>query len=134
MITSLLRVILFFSAILISLWILIKIGKAKAKVEDSLFWILFSFILIVLSVFPQIAYWLSDVLGVQSPVNFIFLAILFVLILKIFRLSILISKLEDRQQDLIQRYAIEHTAHDDTGIKERDNTEKTKPSEETGSS
>lgn len=127
MITSLLRIILFLSAVLISLWILIKIGKEKAKVQDSLFWILFSFILIILSVFPQIAYWLSDKLGVQSPVNFIFLAVLFVLIVQIFRLSILISKLESRQQDLIQRYAIDHVAHDSAQKKECDGAEKQNP-------
>ena len=112
MLTNVLRIILFLASVSISLWILIKIGKAKAKVEDSLFWILFSFILIVLSVFPQIAYWLSDMLGVQSPVNFIFLTILFALIIKIFRLSIRVSHLESKQQDLVQRYAIDHIAHD----------------------
>lgn len=124
MITSVLRAILFLSSILISLWILIKIGKAKAKVEDSLFWILFSFMLIVLSVFPQIAYWLSGILGVQSPVNFIFLAMLFALILKIFRLSIRVSQLESRQQDLVQRYAVDHTVYNGARVKECDGTEK----------
>lgn len=124
MLTSVLRVILFLGSVWISLWILIKIGKERAKVEDSLFWILFSFMLIVLSVFPQIAYWLSGMLGVQSPVNFIFLAILLALILKIFRLSILVSQLESRMQELVQRYAIDHIARDGTQIKGCDGEEK----------
>ena len=108
MLSNVLRVFLFLASVFISLWVLRKIRKAKAKVEDSLFWILFSFMLIVLSLFPQIAYWLSGMLGVQSPVNFVFLAVLFAMILKIFRLSIRVSQLESKQQELVQRYAIDH--------------------------
>ncbi len=107
MLTNVLRVFLFLASVFISIWILRKIRKAKAKVEDSLFWILFSFMLIVLSLFPQIAYWLSGLLGVQSPVNFVFLAVLFAMILKIFRLSIRVSQMESKQQELAQRYAID---------------------------
>lgn len=124
MLTSVLRIVLFLGSVWISLWILIKIGREKAKVEDSLFWILFSFMLIVLSIFPQIAYWLSGLMGVQSPTNFIFLVILLALILKIFRLSILVSQLESKVQELVQRYAIDHIAHGSTQIKECDDAEK----------
>lgn len=107
MLSNVLRAFLFLASVWIALWILRKIRKAKAKVEDSLFWILFACMLIVLSLFPQIAYWLSGLLGVQSPVNFVFLAVLFAMILKIFRLSIRVSQLESKQQELVQRYAID---------------------------
>lgn len=89
-----------------------------AKIEDSVFWVFFSFMLILLSLFPQIAYWLAGVLGIQTPVNFIFLSILFALILKIFKLSLRISQLESKQQDFVQRYAIDHVEEDDRRMEE----------------
>lgn len=108
MLSFVLRSILFLTSIGITLWMMYKIRKSKAKTEDSIFWLFFSFVLVVLSVFPQIAYWMSDLLGIQAPVNFIFLAILFVLIVKIFMLSVHVSRLESKLQDLVQRYAIDH--------------------------
>lgn len=108
MLSTVLRIILFLASVGITLWIMFKIRKAKAKVEDSVYWIAFSFMLIVLSLFPQIAYWLSGILGIQAPVNFIFLMILFAMIIKIFKLSLRISQLESKLQDFAQRYAIDH--------------------------
>lgn len=107
MVTPVLRTILFLASVFITLWIMYKIRKSKAKIEDSIFWVLFSFALIILSLFPQIAYWLSGVLGIQTPVNFIFLTILFALIVKVFRLSLRVSQLESKQQDFVQRYALD---------------------------
>lgn len=118
MLTRVLRISLLLASIIISAWILYKIRKAKAKVEDSLFWIFFSFMLIILALFPQIAYWLSDLLGIQTPVNFVFLAILSAMILKIFRLSLRISQLESKLQDLVQKYAIDKLEQEDAQKRE----------------
>ena len=50
-----------------------KIRKSQLQIEDSIFWLVFPAALVVLSIFPDIASWAADQLGVQSPVNFIFL-------------------------------------------------------------
>lgn len=118
MLSVVLRTILFLASVAITLWVMHKIRRSMAKIEDSVFWVLFSFMLIVLSLFPQIAYWLSGVLGVQSPVNFIFLIILFAMIVKIFKLSLRISQLESKQQEFVQRYAMDHREDVDSQMKE----------------
>lgn len=118
MLSPVLRTILFLASVCITLWIMYKIRKSMAKIEDALFWIFFSFMLIVLSLFPQIAYWLSELLGIQTPVNMIFLAIIFALIVKIFKLSLRISQLENKQQDFVQRYAIDFAEDADPQRKE----------------
>ena len=57
-------------------WILRKIRKSQVRIEDSVFWLLFSLGLILLSLFPQLASWAANLIGVVSPVNFVFLSII----------------------------------------------------------
>lgn len=72
---------------LLTLWYTArKIRKSQLQIEDSIFWMAFPAALVILSVFPGIATWAAKMLGVQSPVNFIFLAVIFILIVKIFSL------------------------------------------------
>lgn len=70
------------------------------------FWMAFPAALVILSVFPGIATWAAKMLGVQSPVNFIFLAVIFILIVKIFSLSLRISQLDTKIRTLTQEIAI----------------------------
>lgn len=51
-----------------------------------------------MSIFPQAVSRRTAVIGVQSLVNFAFLTIIFVLILKLFRLSIKLSQIESKLQ------------------------------------
>lgn len=76
-------------------------------IEESLFWIGFSFMLILFSIFPQIVFKMSDMVGTQSPSNFIFLFIIFVLIVRMFQMSMKISQLEAKFKDLVARMAID---------------------------
>ncbi len=82
------------------------IRKAAVRIEDSIFWILFSFLLIILSAFPGIAFFLSDVLKVQSPINLVYLVIIFVLIVNQFYMTLKISRMMIRQKELIQQIAL----------------------------
>ena len=101
-----LRVSLLVMCILTFAYVRRKIRKSQMQVEDSLFWIGFSSVLVVLSIVPDIAYWAADILQIQSPSNFVFLVVLFLLMMQIFLLSIKVSRLENRLKNLIQIYAI----------------------------
>lgn len=105
--TITLRIVLLLASVLNCVWIIQRIRKAQAKIEDSVFWILFSGLLVCMSIFPQIITWGAAITGVYSPVNFVFLAIIFVLIVKLFRMSIRISQLESKLQTFVQTYAID---------------------------
>ena len=50
----------------------------------------------VLGIFPEVTYWLTRKLGMLSPANLIFLVIIFLLLVKVFSLSMLTSQLEDK--------------------------------------
>lgn len=103
-----LRVFLILFSILTCHWVLRNIRRSKFKIEDSVFWIAASGFLVIISLFPQIVEWATDLLGIISPSNLVFLAVIFILILKIFQLSLRISQLESKLQSLVQSYAIEH--------------------------
>lgn len=104
--TLVLRLVLILTPIATCVWILSRIRKSKMKIEDSVFWILFSFLLVVMGIFPQLVGLGARITGVQSSVNFVFLSIIFILILKMFRMSMKISCLENKLQTFVQIYAI----------------------------
>lgn len=91
-----LRIGLLFAALITVIWILRKIYKCKVKLGDAIFWVCLSAILAVFGIAPKVAYVLADILGIQAPVNFIFLFMLALLIEKLFTLSIKVSQLEDK--------------------------------------
>lgn len=91
-----LRVFLLVAAVFTAFWILRKIRRMKVKMEDAIYWVVFAVLLAVLGIFPEISYWLSTKIGVMSPANLIFLVIIFLLVEKVFTLSILVSQLEDK--------------------------------------
>ena len=102
-----LRVALIIVSVVTTFMIMRKIRKEKMMIEDSLFWIGFSFMLIVFSFFPQIVFKMSELVGTQAPANFIFLFIIFVLIVRMFQMSMKISQLESKLKDLVARIAID---------------------------
>lgn len=102
----LLRIILTIVSILTVAFMMKKIRNSKIQIEYSLFWIGFSAIVLLLSIFPQIADYLTGILGIYSTVNFIFLVFIFVLIVKLFLMTIKISQLDNKIRELTQKIAI----------------------------
>ncbi len=102
-----LRLILFLGALATTGYVLFKIRRSKVQIEDSIFWLFFSLMILLLSIFPDIAIVASVILGISSPVNFIFLVVLFVLIVHQFFLTIRLSQTNNRLKELVQKKAIE---------------------------
>lgn len=68
-----LRLVLIVASLVTLIFISRKIRNSKVKLEDSIFWICFAALIFLLSLFPEVFYFLSDVVGFQAPVNFVFL-------------------------------------------------------------
>ena len=105
--TLTLRILLILSSVLASCTVVRRIRKSKMQIDDAVFWVLFSLVLIVLAVFPHIIYWISILTGFHSPANLLYLLIIFVLIMKIFSMSIKLSILESKITKLAQDTALE---------------------------
>lgn len=62
--------------------------------------------LIVIAIFPEIAYVAANFIGVISTANMIFAFIIFLLIIVVFTLFLRVSMLEEKLKNLIQYTAI----------------------------
>ena len=100
------RILLIVVALITVISILRKIRHEKVQIEHSVFWIIFSVLLLVMAVFPHIPIWLSRKLGIASPANLVFLAIIFLLLVKLFHLTAEISSLEIKLKELAQQIAL----------------------------
>ena len=108
--TTVLRVTLILMSLLILVVMMRKIRHAKAKIEDSMFWVAFALLLVIFSVFPGAADWLSGLVGTMSTVNFIYLLVIFLLLVKSFFMTMRISQLETKVKELVQRIALDNNA------------------------
>lgn len=101
------RVILIIASLMTTLYILKKIRHSKLQIEYAIFWIILSFILILISIFPMLVTIPTNIIGMQAPVNFVFLVIIFILLIKAFMQTIEHSQLEDKLNHLAQKIAID---------------------------
>lgn len=100
------RFILLIGSIFTLVFMLWRIRHAKVQIKDTLFWLVFALALLVLAIFPNIAIVLALWLGIESPINFVFLVIIFLLLLYSFTASVKLSQLDRKITVLAQKLAI----------------------------
>lgn len=100
------RIILIVASVLSMLFLIRNIRKSNLTIEYSIFWIFLSIVLVLLGVFPQIATKSAGLLGIASPVNLIYLVIIFILLVYSFVQTVRISNLECKINSLAEEIAI----------------------------
>lgn len=108
-----LRLILLTVSLITFFYIVRKIRKSQVQLTDVSFWVLFSFVLVIIAVFPSIAYFMAGLLQIMTTVNFIFLAVIFLLLLQLFLLSIKVSKMESKMKELAGEVALQNYGKDE---------------------
>ncbi len=101
-----LRVALIIMSVITFFFVMNQIRRSKIEIGESLFWIVMSVILVIISIFTQIPAFFSRLLGIQSPSNFVFLVAIFFTMLKLFTLSIEVAKEKQRMKSLIENVAL----------------------------
>lgn len=107
MMTVTLRVLLILVSVATFFQMMKKIRQSKLQIESAIFWIVLALVLVVFSVFPSVADFAAHCLGIYSTANFLFLFVIFLLIMKVFHMTIHISQLETRIKELVQQMALE---------------------------
>ncbi len=107
---AVLRILLFISSFLSFIFVARRLKKSEVKLYDTTFWILLSAVFVVLSAFPGIGIGLAELIGVQSPVNLIFLIIIFCLLAHCFVQSLRFSALEDKFERFVEKDALRDEA------------------------
>ncbi len=93
-------------------FVLAKIRKGQVQTADAVFWFLFAAALVLLALFPAIAFWCADALGIESPANFIFLCVVAILFVKVLLQSVEIARLKGRLAALVQEVALRESEED----------------------
>lgn len=122
--SDILRILLILCSVGVFFFVFKKIRKAQLNIDDSIYWILFAVFLLVLSIFPQIAIWTADLLEIESPANFVFLCVLFVIIIKLFQVSIELSVHKHRLNHLVQKLALLNRQQEELKEENKSNREK----------
>ena len=107
MMTTTLRAALIFVSLGTCCLIMRKIRYTTRTRESTIQKMALSLVLVVYSLFPQVADFCSGVLGIYATTNFLFLFAIFVLIVKVFYMSVHISQLESQVKELVQRIALD---------------------------
>ena len=106
MMTMTLRMILILASVATFFQMMRRIRQSKVEIESAIFWIVWAWVLIVFSICPPVADFIAHCLGIYSTANFLFLFAIFLLIVKVFYMTIHISQLETKIKELVQVMAI----------------------------
>lgn len=101
-----LRIFLIICSVLSVFYTMRKIRKAQLNIDDSIYWIIMSVLLLFMSIFPQAVDWVSSLFGFVGTVNFVFFFMIFAVIVKLFQISIDLSISKHRLNLLIQKIAL----------------------------
>ena len=102
----LIRVCLILGSLFTAFFVLRRVRQAKVQIEDTIFWLAAAVVLLVLALFPDIAFWASRLLGFVSPINFVYVVIIFLLLAKQFFMSIRLSQLDSKVRMLTEQVAL----------------------------
>ena len=100
------RVILVIVSLLTMSFMMRKIRQAKVQIEAAMFWVIVALILVVFSLCPAVADACARLLGIYSTPNFLFLFMIFLLMVKVFSMTLQVSQLESKQKELVQKIAL----------------------------
>lgn len=108
----LLRLVLIFFSVGTAAVIMVSVRRSHMQIEYSIFWFIFSALIIFMALFPQPVIWASRLLGFQSPSNFVYLIMIFMLLVKSFTTTMRLSKLDTRLTQLAEYVALRESRAD----------------------
>ena len=111
------RVILVIVSLLTMSFMMRKIRQAKVQIEAAMFWVIVALILVVFSLFPGVADACARLLGIYSTPNFLFLFMIFLLMVKVFSMTLQVSQMERKQKELVQKIALAQKEREELELK-----------------
>lgn len=96
-----------------------NVNKRRLSMKYSLLWLLLALVMLVMAVFPQAVAWISPLVGIETPSNFVFLVALVLLLAICFTLTVIVSKQALKIQTLIQWMAINQHLEEERRQEER---------------
>lgn len=101
-----LQIALFIASVLTFVFVVYCSKKHKMNIKYSIVWIIWSIGIIIISLFPKIVYFISNLLNITVAVNTLYLIMIFLLYLLSFYLFLKISIMNDRLKDISYQIAM----------------------------
>ncbi|QNV39982.1 DUF2304 domain-containing protein [Rothia amarae] len=92
--------------IILVVMVLVQVRNQKMKEKYAALWLIISFIIIILVIFPKLLDWLADAVGIETPVNLLFLLAIIMLIGVALHLTQALSKMGEDTRILAEKTAI----------------------------
>ncbi len=93
-------------SILFLLYIVRLIIKGKLREEYSIVWIVCTIVLVLFSFWRDGLAVVSELVGVYSPPNLVFIAAIFAIFIYLLHLSVVVSKLQSKNKQMAQDIAL----------------------------
>lgn len=101
------RLFLILGSVATLVYFVSRIRKSKLKISHSVFWVVFGVVLLLLACVPGAFFWFSRLLGFQSPSNLVYVVVIFLLVIKMFTMTMRISRLSEQVAALTHAVAIQ---------------------------
>lgn len=101
-----LRVFIILISIMFIVYVFKKVKKSKLSEKESLLWMLFSILILIISVFPSIINSTAKLIGVGYPPSLLFLLSIMFILMIIFNYGQKISQLNEKNKHLSQNIAL----------------------------
>lgn len=92
--------------LLLVLFVAHLLRTRRLREKYAAVWIGLTAAVVVVGVFPQVAFWLARLVGVQTPANLVFALAVVVLLLVCVQLSVEVSGLEEENRTLAEEVAL----------------------------
>lgn len=93
-------------SLLIIIYIAIAVKRSKLSIKESFWWMIGSFLALILSLFPGIVNYVAKIFGVSYPPTILFVFCILFLIYMIFRNSTRIAEQQEKITELVQQVAL----------------------------
>ena len=110
--STMMRILLIAGSLLTAVYVLRRVRKSRMRTEDSVFWLVFSLILVLMGLLPDLVTGLAARIGVLSAANLVFLIVIFLLIIKLFLMDQRISDLQRQVTETAQAVALQEKNED----------------------
>ena len=80
--------------------------KKKLELKYTLLWLIASFVLLIITIFPSTMYWISNMLGVKTPINSALILGCMFIILILITITSIVSSLNKNLRKLTQEVAL----------------------------
>ena len=89
---NILQIGLFGVSLATLIYVLYNVVKDKMNIHYAMIWIIWSIGIVIISIFPEIIYFISNMIGIQTPVNTVFLVMIFLLYILSFYVNMKLSR------------------------------------------